>query len=125
MQSTGFLASREVAGRMLGDAAALRTLLSFVESQQRAFGVEIATRIHLDIAVAIVDAHIEELTEPGLTPAAIDALRTDQRCRIVVAALHYVATRDCPATLALDTDEPDDLEVLRWATDVARGAATV
>lgn len=119
MQSTGFRVSREAATRMLGDADALRTLLSFVETRQRALGMDIATRIQLDIAEAIVDAHIEELTEPGLSRAAAEALRTDPRCRVVVAALHYVATRDCPPYV-VESHEPDDLELLRWATELAR-----
>ena len=120
MRSTKFRVSSQAADQLLGDAAALRTLLSFVEIQQRSRGMDIATRIHLDIAVAIVDAHIEELTEPGLSRAAAEALRTDPRCRVVVAALHYVATRDCPPYL-VEAREPDDLELLRWATDRVRG----
>lgn len=124
MQSVNFRVSRDAAGRMLGDAAGLRTLLSFVETQQRARGMDIATRIHLDIAEAIVDAHIEELTEPGLSRAAAEALRTDPRCRVVVAALHYVATRDCPPYV-VGAREPDDLEMLRWATGLAQAACPV
>lgn len=124
MQSTSFRVSREAAGRLLGDAEALRALLSYVETRQRAAGADIATRIHLDIAEAIVDAHIEELSEPGLPSAAVEALRTDGRRRVVIAAVHYVATRDRPGC-PTDADEPDDLEILRWATDFARGACPV
>jgi|SRR5579875_275505 len=124
MQSTSFRVSREAAGQLLGDAEALRALLSYVEARQRAVGTDIATRIHLDIAEAIVDAHIEELSEPGLPSAAVEALRTDARRRVVIAAVHYVAHRDRPCCPA-DADEPDDLEILRWATDFARSACPV
>lgn len=124
MQATRFRLSREVAGRLLGDAEGLRALLSYVEARQQAAGIDIATRIHLDIAEAIVDAHIEELSEPGLPPAAVAALRNDSRRRRIVAAVHYVATRDLRVAGA-DVDEPDDLEILRWATDFARGACPV
>jgi hypothetical protein len=91
--STGYRSSREAAARMLGDAAALRSLLAAVEVRHREHGSDIATRIHLDIAEAIVDAHIEELNEPGMSPAAARLLRTDPHCAPVVAALHYIATR--------------------------------
>ena len=124
MQTKSFRASQEAAARLLGDASALRTLLSFVETRQQSLGSDIATRIHLDIAEAIVDAHIEELGEPGLPAARAEALRTDSRCGVVVAALHYVASRDCPPRV-VGSDEPDDLEILRWATDRARGACPV
>lgn len=124
MQSVTFRVSREAAGQLLGDAEALRTLLSYVETRQQAAGLDIATRIHLDIAEAIVEAHIEELGEPGLPLEAVEALRTDGRRRVVVAALHYLATRDLPCRLT-DADEPNDLEILRWATDFARGACPV
>lgn len=117
-QSVNFRVSRETAGRMLGDASALRSLLAVVEKRQRCVGS--ATRVPLDIAGAMVDAHIEELTEPGLSSAAAYTLRTEARCSVVVAALHYVATRDCPPYVSAP-GEPDDLEILRWATDVVRG----
>lgn len=124
MQSVGFRVSQDAAGRLLGDPNGLRTLLALVETQQRALGIDIVTRIHLDIAEAMVDAHLEELTEPGLPPADAAALRTDPRCAVVVAALHYMATRDCRHRIA-QQDEPDDLEILRWATDLVRGVCPV
>ncbi|RNI25438.1 hypothetical protein [Flexivirga caeni] len=118
-----FQVSQEAASALLGDADGLRMLLVYAETVLRSRGIDIATRIHLDIAEAIIDAHIEELTEPGLSDAAAQALRTDPRCAVVVAAVHYATARECPTCLA--GDEPDAAQVLRWATDFARGAAPV
>lgn len=115
--SIAFLASREAAKAAIGDVAALRWLLHVVDARLRATGAAgVATHLHLDIAEAIVDAHIEELAEPGLTAERLAQLRADPRCLVVVAALHFITTTQCPAAL----DDEDDLEVLRWATDVAR-----
>ena len=115
--SIAFRASREAAKAMIGEVAALRWLLHVVDARLRAPGAAgVTTHVHLDIAEAIVDAHIEELAEPGLTAERLAQLRTDPRCLVVVAALHFVTTTHCPVVL----DDKDDLEILRWATDVAR-----
>lgn len=115
--SIAFRASREAARSMIGDVGALRCLLHVVDTRLRAPGVAgVATHLHLDIAEAIVDAHIEELAEPCLTAGRLAQLRTDPRCLVVVAALHYVTTTHCPAAV----NGVDDLAVLQWATDVAR-----
>lgn len=115
--SIAFRASREAAKAMIGEVAALRWLLHVVDTGLRAPGVAgVGTHLHLDIAEAIVDAHIEELAEPGVTAERLAQLRADPRCLVVVAALHFITTTHCPAVL----DDKDDLEILRWATDVAR-----
>lgn len=114
--SIAFRASREVAKATIGDAAALRWLLHVVDARLRVpGGAGVATHLHLDIAEAIVDAHIEELVEPGLTADRLAQLRTDPRALVVIAALHFVTTPRCPAA-----SQADDLAILRWATDVAR-----
>lgn len=115
LRSASFRASEAAAGAMLGDVASLRALLATVEARQ-APEADVATRVHLDIAEAIVDAHIEELSEPGLCPRLARALANDPRRRVVVAALHYAGTRPWEPV----QDEPDELEVLRRATDLAR-----
>ncbi|MFC6704954.1 hypothetical protein [Flexivirga alba] len=116
--SIAFRASREAAKAMIGEIDALRWLLHVVDARLRAPGVAgVATHLHLDIAEAIVDAHIEELAEPGLTAERLAQLRTDPRCLVIVSALHFLTTPHCPA--AADDDE-DELEILSWATDVAR-----
>jgi hypothetical protein len=115
--SVAFRASREAAKAMIGEVDSLRWLLRVVDARLRASGVAgVATHVHLDIAEAIVDAHIEELVEPGLTAERSAQLCTDPRCLVVVAALHFVSTTHRPAAL----EDRDDLEILRWATDVAR-----
>lgn len=115
--SIAFRASREAAKAMIGEVDALRWLLHVVETRLRTPGVaDVATNVHLDIAEAIVDAHIEEFAEPGLTAERSAQLRSDPRCLVVVAALHFITTTHCPTVL----DDKDDLEILRWATDVAR-----
>jgi len=117
----GYRASREAAADMLGDGAALRSLLASVEVRQQLLGPDLATRMHLDIAEAIVDAHIEELNESGLTPAAAQRLRTDAQCLLVVAALHYIATRPCSQL----SGEPEDLEILQWVTGLTPSDSSV
>lgn len=118
LRSASFRASDAAAGAMLGDVASLRALLATVEARH-AHEADLSTRIHLDIAEAIVDAHIEELSEPGLCPVLAEALATDPRRRTVVAALHYAGTgRPCGSA----PDSPDELDVLRRATDFARTA---
>ncbi len=115
--SIAFRASHEAAKAMIGDVSALRWLLHVVDARLRAPGVaEVATHLHLDIAEAIVDAHLEELAEPGLTAERLAQLRTDPRCLAVVSALHFLTTTHCLAVV----EDGDDLEMLRWATDVAR-----
>lgn len=114
LSSASFRASDAAAGSILGDVPSLRALLATVEKRQ-AGEADFATRVHLDIAEAIVDAHIEELSEPGLCPSLARALAADPRRRRVVAALHYVGTR--PSVPG--DDEPDELAVLRRATDPA------
>ena len=115
--SIAFRASREAAKAMIGEVDALRWLLHVVDKRMRAPGVAgVATHLHLDIAEAIVDAHIEELAEPGLTAERLAQLRTDPRCLVVVAALQFVTTPHCPSVV----DDVDHLEILRWATHVAR-----
>lgn len=114
--SIEFRASRAVAKATIGDVDALRWLLHVVDARLRVPGVAgVATHLHLDIAEAIVDAHIEELVEPGLTTDRLAQLRTDPRCLVVVTALYFVTTPRCPA----DSDA-DHLEILSWATEVAR-----
>lgn len=114
--SIAFRASREAAKMLIGEVDALRWLLHAVDARLRAPGAAgVATHLHLDIAEAIVDAHIEELLDPGLTADRSAQLRADPRCLVVVAALHFVATPRCPVASA-----SDDLEILHWATDVAR-----
>lgn len=101
----------------MGEANALRWLLHVVDARLRAAGaVGVATHLHLDIAEAIVDAHIEELTEPALTADGLAQLRNDPRCLVVVAALHFVTSTQRPAA----DDGEEELEILHWATDVAR-----
>lgn len=117
--SLNLRASVVAATPMLGDAAALRALLAVVETRQA--GAEVTTRVQLDIAAAMVDAHIEELSEPALTPTEAYALRTAPRCRLVVAALHYVAS----GPRVPSPDDPEPLAVLRWAIDAARGEIPV
>lgn len=118
-----FRSSREAGKAILGDVEALRGLLHIVDKRWRAPGFAgVATHLHLDIAEAIVDAHIEELTEPGLTVERLAQLRTDQRCLAVVAALLFATTPPCPR--AAGNDE-DCVTILRWAADVARCALPV
>ncbi|MGN6413876.1 hypothetical protein [Flexivirga sp.] len=115
--SIAFRASREAAKALMADAGALRWLLHVVETRLRTDGeTGVATHLHLDIAEAIVDAHIEELLEPAITPERLAQLRTDPRALVVIAALHYVTMPHCP----MFTDGAEDLEILRWATEVAR-----
>ncbi len=117
-----FRSSREAGKAILGDGEALRGLLHIVDKRWRAPGVAgVATHLHLDIAEAIVDAHIEELTEPGLTVERLAQLRTDPRSLAVVAALLYVTTH---SPSAVSNDE-DCVMILRWAADVARCALPV
>lgn len=115
--SIAFRASREVAKGMLGDVSALRWLMRVVETRLRADGgTDVATHVHLDIAEAIVEAHVEELLEPTLTAERREQLQADPRCLLVVAALHYVTMPPCPAV----PGRIDDIAILRWATDVVR-----
>ena len=121
--SIAFRASREAARAILGEVDALRLLLQVVDQRWRAPGVAgVATHLHLDIAEAIVDAHIEELVEPALTAERLAQLRTDPRCLVVVAALVFVTT---PHRANAVGHEKDHAEILRWAADVARCALPV
>lgn len=115
--SIAFRASREVAKKMLGDPTALRWLLHVVETGLRDEAkTHVATHLHLDIAEAIVEAHIEECLEPTLTVHRRDQLRADPRCLLVVAALHYLTVPPCPTVSAI----VDNSEILRWVTNVVR-----
>lgn len=115
--SIAFRASREVAKRMLGDPMALRWLLHVVETRLRdETSTRVATHLHLDIAEAIVEAHVEELVEPTLTVGRRAQLEADARCLLVVTALHYLTMPPCPAVPGVVADS----EVLRWVTDVVR-----
>ncbi|WP_446666860.1 hypothetical protein [Flexivirga sp. B27] len=114
--SIAFRAARETAKAMLGDPAALHWLMQVVEVKLRAGeGTAVATHVHLDIAEAIVEAHVEELLEPGLSDDRRAQLLADPRCLLVVATLYYVTMPTCPVQGTVD-----ELEILRWATDVVR-----
>nr|WP_279671563.1 YkvA family protein [Flexivirga meconopsidis] len=69
----------------------------------------------------MVEAHLEELTEPGITDERRAALAADPRPRVVIAALHYLVTERDAVPDWLPTGHLDDLLILQWATDVARG----
>ncbi|NNG38199.1 DUF1232 domain-containing protein [Flexivirga sp. ID2601S] len=123
LASASFRRSREVAAQLAGDAAGLRQLLADVERKVFAVGSLTSSPrgVHVDIAGAMVEAHLEELTEPGLTAERRAVLTSDPRPRVVIAALHYLVTERDVVPDWLPTGHLDDLLVLQWASDVARG----
>lgn len=118
LTSTPFQRCRHQAARTANDPAALSRLLEKVAAHEFGIGQLPDARggIDIDIACAVVEAHIAELTTGDTTD-----LVTDARCRLVIAALHYLVDMDDVIPDNLPVGHFDDVAVLRWATRVARG----
>lgn len=111
MRSGAFCQARNDAGAIVDDPGALRGLVRRVDEVQ--FAVD-SIRDHpegikVDMACAIVEAHVEELEE-GMTverTAAVDA-----RLRLVTAALCYLVEDNDPVCDQSAYGYVDDLAVL-------------
>ncbi|GGB26885.1 hypothetical protein GCM10011492_16460 [Flexivirga endophytica] len=120
LASAPFQRCRHEAARTANDPTALTSLLDRVAAHEFGIGQLPDTRggIDIDIACAVVDAHIAELNAGDGTSAIADA-----RCRLVIAALHYLVDKNDVIPDDLPEGHVDDVAVLRWATHVARGEA--
>lgn len=118
LASAPFQRSLRVAARVADDAEALSRLLEDVAAHEFGIGQLPDARggIDIDIACAVVEAHIAALTSGEVTGPVADA-----RCRLVIAALHYLVDTDDVIPDALPDGHVDDVVVMRWATRVARG----
>ena len=118
LMSMPFQRCRHEAARTANDPAALSSLLQKVAVHEFGIGQLPDTQggIDIDIACAVVDAHIADLTGGGTTNPVADA-----RCRLVVAALHYLVDMNDVIPDNLPSGHVDDVAVMRWATRVARG----
>lgn len=118
LASPPFQRCRHEAARIANDPAELSRLLDQVAAHE--FGIgrlpDAGGGIDIDIACSVVDAHIAELTGGGSTSPVADA-----RCRLVIAALHYLVDRNDVIPDQLLEGHVDDVAVLRWATRIARG----
>lgn len=125
LASAPFLRSREVATALGGDVVGLQALLSEVEAKVKSFPIgdlrEHPSGVHYDIAGAMVEAHIEELGEAGFGTDKRNALASDDRRLVVIAALHYLITDQDVVPDWFAGGHEDDILVLRWATSYARG----
>lgn len=118
LSSAAFRRCRHRATHAANDPEALSALLDQVAAHE--FGIgrlpDVGGGIDIDIACAVVDAHLAELRS-GDAPSAI----ADARCRLVVAALFYLVDTDDVIPDDLPEGHIDDVVVLRWATRIARG----
>lgn len=118
LTSLPFQRCRHEAARTANDPMALSDLLEKVGAHEFGIGQlpDAKGGIDVDIACAVVDAHIADLTSGDtINPVA------DARCRLVVAALHYLVDMNDVIPDNLPNGHVDDVAVLRWATRVARG----
>jgi len=118
LTSAPFQRSRHEAAQVANDAAALSRLLDQVAAHE--FGIghlpDTGGGIDIDIACAVVEAHIAALTDGGCVGAVADA-----RCRLVIAALYYLVRTHDVIPDTLPDGHVDDVVVVRWAARVARG----
>lgn len=117
--SSVFARSRAVAHRIVHDAPGLRGLLGQVERKE--FGGRAAPddagQVHVDIACAVVEAHLEEMeTQPFQQRDDHAQGHHLARVRLVVAALHYLVTEHDLVPDHHPAGHLDDLAVVRWAT---------
>lgn len=118
LTSLPFQRCRHEAARTANDPTALSDLLEKVAAHEFGIGQlpDAKGGIDIEIACAVVDAHIAALTN-GETTNPVD----EARCRLVVAALHYLVDMNDVIPDNLPDGHVDDVAVLRWATRVARG----
>ncbi|HWC24861.1 MAG TPA: DUF1232 domain-containing protein [Flexivirga sp.] len=118
LTSLPFQRCRREAARAANDPAALTQLLERVAAHEFGIGQLPDARggIDIDIACAVVDAHIDDLTSGDTTNPVADA-----RCRLVIAALLYLVDMNDVIPDNLPTGHVDDVAVMRWATRIARG----
>lgn len=120
--SMPFQRCRHVAARTVNDHTALAGLLEKVAAHEFGIGQlpDAQGGIDIDIACAVVEAHIDDLASGDATDVVADA-----RCRLVVAALHYLVDMNDVIPDNLPSGHVDDVAVMRWATRVARGEVPV
>lgn len=120
LASASFQRSRRAAARIADDASALVELLGQVAAHEFGIGQlpDISGGIDIDIACAVVEAHIDELASGTADDGTAIA---DARCRLVIAALHYLVDTEDVIPDRLPSGHIDDVVVMRWATRVARG----
>jgi len=118
LASAPFQRSRHAAARVANDAEALSRLLEDVSAHEFGIGQlpDVGGGIDIDIACAVVEAHIDALTHDESSNPVADA-----RCRLVIAALHYLIDTDDVIPDALPDGHVDDVVIMRWAARVARG----
>lgn len=126
LESDSFCASRRYAESAIRDPEQLRELLERVNSKVDADPLLRAepTAVNADIAAAMVDVHIEEITRD---PGYVDALAPARlaRIRLVVAGLAYLAIEQDVIPDSTPHGYVDDLTVLRWVVHVASGGEGV
>ncbi|TWP37898.1 DUF1232 domain-containing protein [Leekyejoonella antrihumi] len=127
LASPAFRRSQLAAAAIAEDPRALQKLLHQVETH--AFGVgrlkDTSSGVDVDIACAVVEAHIEELLEGAGSGPADRSCDEDAHHRLVVAALHYLVMDDDVIPDAGPLGHLDDVAILRWVTGVARANLSV
>ncbi|WP_446666126.1 DUF1232 domain-containing protein [Flexivirga sp. B27] len=121
LSSASFRRCRQQAARTANDPQSLAALLDQVAAHEFGIGQlpDSGGGVDIDIACAVVDAHLADLRSGDGTGALADA-----RCRLVVAALLYLVDRDDVIPDHLPDGHVDDVVIMRWATRVARGETT-
>ena len=109
---------------IVDDPVALQQLLHRVESHE--FGIgrlsDAAGGVDVDIACAVVEAHVEELLEAHVAGVEPERSCTDEaRRRLVIAALHYLVMENDVVPDSGPFGHLDDVAILRWVTRVAQG----
>ncbi|GAB3587107.1 hypothetical protein [Calidifontibacter terrae] len=121
LESEVFRRCRAVADVIAGDPRALRALLAEVEEKFSACPElrEEPRSVNIDIAAAMLEAHIEDL-ERG---ESLDRLEVAQvaRVKLVTAGLHYLVLGRDAIPDWLEHGHLDDLVVMRWVVHVAHG----
>lgn len=110
---------------MLNDPVALRELVARADRRQFAVGSvrDLPEGVKVDIACAIVEAHIEELEERVDQPDT--AIADDVRLLFVVAALRYFVEEADVIPDHLPNGHLDDIAVLNFALTFAlRGTSS-
>lgn len=118
LSSAPFQRCRHEAARTANDPEALSTLLDQVAAHEFGIGQlpDAGGGIDVDIACAVVDAHLADL-RGGDGASAI----ADGRCRLVIAALLYLVDKDDVIPDDLPNGHIDDVVIMRWATKIAQG----
>jgi hypothetical protein len=131
LRSAAFLASRERAATIIEDPAALRALGDQVETIKLDDAPLSAVADRVDAAVRFLRARAETLDsesasadqnhplEPEKHPATHPAASRAARERLVVAALHYLVTKDDLVPDFCVGGYLDDVMVLSWVFGAA------